>query len=220
MGRIAALVTNFYRASLENMAADLYHYDCCVYRTKWVADPEHEDGGAHSSPRSFARHALMALPAGFQFVLRTMLCAPHRFYHLLFMPPVDLSPSCVVLVARVGMHRCCAGKREVEQPGEGLQAKPIPSGTVKEVFRKWVKDYSKPGVPMAHDGMRNIYSPEDELVPKDEPEKWFQVDIPSGRKYPHVYMCASPRQLPRQLPRQQPRQRSCRLRRPGLCMYA
>ena len=86
-----------------------------------------------------------------------------------------------------GMQQACAGERKVDQPGEGLQVKPIPSSTVKEVFMKWVAEQSKADVPMAHDGMRNIFSPE---VLLDEDKKWCTVEIPSGRKRPHIYQCA------------------------------
>jgi hypothetical protein len=92
------------------------------------------------------------------------------------------------------LAECCdqdesAGSRQVDQPGEGMQTKPIPPSTVKEVFNKWVADHVDRAIPLAHDGMRNIYSPE-MLLPANEDEKWTTVEIPSGRKRPHVYMCA------------------------------
>lgn len=71
----------------------------------------------------------------------------------------------------------------VDQPGEGLQHKPIPANTVKQCFTQWVQDKSISDIPLAHDGMRNIYAPE-MLLPASEEEQWSKVEIPSGRKRP------------------------------------
>lgn len=49
VGRVAALVTNFYAASYEKVPAQLYHHDVCVYRTKWFPDEDHPEGGASAS---------------------------------------------------------------------------------------------------------------------------------------------------------------------------
>lgn len=48
---------------------------------------------------------------------------------------------------------------------------------------------------MAHDGMRNIYAPE-MLLPPNEDEKWYNIELPSGRKWPFIYMCASKHRTP------------------------
>ena len=56
---------------------------------------------------------------------------------------------------------------------------------VKDCFKKWVQANQTEGIPLAHDGMRNIYATQMLL---DTDEKWTTVELPSGRKRPHVYM--------------------------------